>query len=1070
LNSIEVPAVSGEQSVEIIHWALTHTVDHEVGRRLAKPLSHFLLKAWQCRSEATLEAFAHFFLQIIKDDRWHTIQSIAKGFLSEVSTSHADRIRLVEKIIQLGDTDSWSWLAAALPVPLVTADDLPWLLNHIAHPDGEFPEAASVQLILAVLSQKDLNDLHDVWVASDSSQRLLSGLENYFSCELESQQSDWLRTELKRRQDREQQKQRQWDEIKRAVESKLTQVFTTSSFAWWELNLGLLADENGQLEEFRSDLTSSTIWAALEANVQVRIVEGATAYLVENRIPSLRWLGTATFNRPAAAAFRAFRLLLDRGLLDRNTFSESVWRKWAACVFTPFNTGSSDSAPLTKIVHLAYEAAPNEMLRAIARFGVKARGRYDLHRAINILDSCFDERIGAVYWSLLKRRYDDERAEELASYLARKAHPKTIQLLVKELKATDAARTIADAVLIAGVSSALINCTREIWSDFYDFSSRNESVALDIVRALARSGRVNDEGFVDRMEEQELAKFYIWTHQKIPPPSEAFRDGPRWVSDDDQVDNVRSAALKRLTDSGSAEAVSAVAFIAAALPDIPWIQYNLLDAKKAATALSWRLWDPSQVVSRIAQYHPLEQPRGTKERLAAADSERELKLELAINILGDNAIAVSQAISVETSLVNARGILAVATEWRSAHGGLSTLNRELCVALAALGHEVACLVVSCDAEERKEAKLAGVKLLSAPTDALPNLNELTRLLLFSPKHLGNFRPDFVIGHDHITGTAARKIAKEDYDVPYVHFVHTLPEEIEKYKNRPDRVHSVIYGSIKAKHQTDQCKGADIVIAVGPRIAKDVQQRLLLEEHIPVFELRPGMNEQLMSKQPKYYEDKPVHCLLMARFEDADLKGAPLACSIIKALNDNWGIKRAWTRPKLILRGFTSNAANQEAEQIDGYAEAMDHIVCRPFTQNVSEIATDIFSSAVVVMPSIVEGFGLTALEAIAAGVPTIVSSESGLAQVLMDKKISGAAFAIAEKWVVDVKPSDAKAKEEWAAKVKAILDDPECAHQEAKQLRDALRPHLNWDRAARLLSARLEELTSSTSGKTHAPA
>lgn len=37
-------------------------------------------------------------------------------------------------------------------------------------------------------------------------------------------------------------------------------------------------------------------------------------------------------------------------------------------------------------------------------------------------------------------------------------------------------------------------------------------------------------------------------------------------------------------------------------------------------------------------------------------------------------------------------ILCVATEWSSSKGGITTINRDLCIALATLGHEVICLV------------------------------------------------------------------------------------------------------------------------------------------------------------------------------------------------------------------------------------------------------------------------------------------------------------------------------------------------------------------------------------------
>ena len=48
-------------------------------------------------------------------------------------------------------------------------------------------------------------------------------------------------------------------------------------------------------------------------------------------------------------------------------------------------------------------------------------------------------------------------------------------------------------------------------------------------------------------------------------------------------------------------------------------------------------------------------------------------------------------------------VLAVATEWESRHGGLSTFNRELCKALVSIGHTVMCLVPSASESEVQAA-------------------------------------------------------------------------------------------------------------------------------------------------------------------------------------------------------------------------------------------------------------------------------------------------------------------------------------------------------------------------------
>ena len=102
------------------------------------------------------------------------------------------------------------------------------------------------------------------------------------------------------------------------------------------------------------------------------------------------------------------------------------------------------------------------------------------------------------------------------------------------------------------------------------------------------------------------------------------------------------------------------------------------------------------------------------------------------------------------------------------------------------------------------------------------------------------------------------------------------------------------------------------------------------------------------------------------------------------------------------------------------------------------------------MPSLSEGFGLSAFEAIAAGVPVVLSFKSGLAEYLLKAINDG----IVEPGVRDaciarvIGDDPALIVLEWAEKVtKAILHREE-AFRRAETLRTALRPILTWRRAA----------------------
>src|SRR5262249_24401643 len=152
----------------------------------------------------------------------------------------------------------------------------------------------------------------------------------------------------------------------------------------------------------------------------------------------------------------------------------------------------------------------------------------------------------------------------------------------------------------------------------------------------------------------------------------------------------------------------------------------------------------------------------------------------------------------------------------------------------------------------------------------------------------------------ITGLAAHHIARRLYDIPYVHFVHTLPEEIEKYKSR--NVESLLRGGVKSGIQTQQCKLAQLVVAVGPRIYADFSSRLGWAG-TPVLEIYPGLSRKLTKHTVDLSKPRRSDCLLLARLEDPILKGAPLAVQVITELNANSRKHPLMRRPKLILRGF-----------------------------------------------------------------------------------------------------------------------------------------------------------------------
>ena len=104
----------------------------------------------------------------------------------------------------------------------------------------------------------------------------------------------------------------------------------------------------------------------------------------------------------------------------------------------------------------------------------------------------------------------------------------------------------------------------------------------------------------------------------------------------------------------------------------------------------------------------------------------------------------------------------------------------------------------------------------------------------------------------------------------------------------------------------------------------------------------------------------------------------------------------------------------------------------------------------VLMPSRTEGFGLTGLEALSAGLPVLVSKNSGFGEALYNVPF-GSSFVI-----------DSEKPEDWAAAIKDVLNkDRQKRLEEAETLRTSYGKKFNW---AEQSGGLLDKMTSMVHG------
>lgn len=390
-------------------------------------------------------------------------------------------------------------------------------------------------------------------------------------------------------------------------------------------------------------------------------------------------------------------------------------------------------------------------------------------------------------------------------------------------------------------------------------------------------------------------------------------------------------------------------------------------------------------------------------------------------------------------------MLVLATEWSSAHGGLSTLNRQLCCALAAHGAQVVCMVLAATDADRREAEAMGVTLQVAIGP--PGGSDQAALSRRTEIPAG-FEPDYLVGHGRVTGPAAYQLAEHFPAAKRLHLIHMAPDEIEWHK--PDRTDDAGDRS-EQRHQTeiDLARTAHRAVAIGPRLHNRYVRDLSRFDTARVVCLVPGFD--IADDRPRVPPPgAPWKILVAGRAEDAQVKGLDIAAKAVGLAVAN----RMATAPRieLLVRGAPQGTAEELRRAVLAWAgqPALD-VVVRPYSADRDSMVGDLETSTLVLMPSRQEGFGLVGLEAIAAGVPVLVTASSGLGEhlrIVLDPEDY-------DRVVVPVSGDVDTDADRWNLAISAALFDRVAAFTRAATLRTTLAASNNWAGAVTELLASL---------------
>ena len=359
----------------------------------------------------------------------------------------------------------------------------------------------------------------------------------------------------------------------------------------------------------------------------------------------------------------------------------------------------------------------------------------------------------------------------------------------------------------------------------------------------------------------------------------------------------------------------------------------------------------------------------------------------------------------------------LASEWGSRKEELSTMNRELAIQLAKCPEvEITVFLPQCSQKDKKEALKYKVKIVEAtPRSGFKQLDWLC-----SPPE--DLQIDIVVGHGVKLGKQAQFI-KDMKKCKWIQVVHTDPEECGMFKS-----YSYPISKDKDKHKTEVelCEMADHVVGIGPKLSEAFCSYLLgCQKDDYVLDFTPGVFEEFETVKQVPSERKPRSVLVFGRgdVEDFNLKGFDIAGRAIAALKDT----------RLVFVGAPEGKHEEITQRLNRCGVPLNRLRVRGFVKDRESLKRLFQEVDLVVMSSRTEGFGLTGLEALSAGLPVLVSHNSGFGEALSSVPF-GSSFVVNSE-----DPAD------WSAAIQKLWEkDRKIRVEEVKTLRDLYGRKYNW--------------------------
>ena len=216
-----------------------------------------------------------------------------------------------------------------------------------------------------------------------------------------------------------------------------------------------------------------------------------------------------------------------------------------------------------------------------------------------------------------------------------------------------------------------------------------------------------------------------------------------------------------------------------------------------------------------------------------------------------------------------------------------------------------------------------------------------------------------------------------------------------------------------KHQAEVelCELADQVVAVGPKLTEAFACYLhSCGKDQDVINFTPGIFTEFANINQAAKGGQTFRVLVFGRGvnEDFHVKGYDIAACAVAKLKDE---ERSF---KLVFVGTPDGQGDEVKERFLKEGILPSQLIVHSAKER-EPLAEQFYEADLVIMPSRTEGFALAALEALSAGLPVLVSGNSGIGNLALKKVPNGSNCVVnsekPKKWAKAIRAVSSKERE-----------------------------------------------------------